>query len=228
MKKSHFLFAIFCAFSAEAQDVKMLENVRGSRYCEILVVKGALTDLTATVYNTLGLNDCPPALWKSIDAARLEKELSAKTIVMNGPRYFLMDKIGQSNAAPPTVNIGGLDFKERAKLGVSVRNLLMGKTKPYRETSIQRSTEYVFQQGSVTYQLTSPLHTYVMQSYAQIVDPALTESGLDQLNARLKLPSGWKFKTVALDHDLVLKTVDSNEAHVIQDDLQNTYQRIDQ
>ncbi|QFY44598.1 hypothetical protein F6R98_19820 [Candidatus Methylospira mobilis] len=228
MKKSTVsILAFFCSFGIEAQAFPMLDNVRGARYCEILVVQGPLTRLTATVYNTLGVNDCPEAQWKSFDPAKLEKDLAAKSIIMNGPRYFLMDKIGQSNAAPPTVTIGGLGFKERAKVEISIGNLLRGKTKPYEENAIKRSTQYIFKQGSVIYQLFSPSHTYVMQSYSQTLDPALTESELGRLDSRLKLPAGWQFKTVTLDHDLILKTVDTNEAHVIQDDLQNTYQRVD-
>jgi len=228
MKKSTVLIlAFFFGFTIEAQAFPMLDHVRGARYCEILVVQGPLTRLTATVYNTLGANDCPEAQWKSIDHAKLENELDAKSIIMNGPRYFLMDKIGQSNAAPSTVNIGGLGFRERAKVQVSIANLLRGKTKPYEENTIKRSTQYVFKQGSVIYQLLSPSHAYVMQSYSQTVDPALTEAELVRLDARLKLPSGWQYKTVTLDRDLVLKTVDTSEAHVIQDDLQNTYQRVD-
>ena len=76
------------------------------------------------------------------------------------------------------------------------------------------------------YELISPEHTYVMQTYAQIIDPKLTEADLSQLNGRLKLPEGWKFNVFRLDEDLVLKTVSDREAHVTQDDLLNTYQRL--
>lgn len=201
-------------------------NVRGARYCEILVVSGKLTDLTATVYNTIGCNDCPAAQWKAIDADKLRKELSAKSILMNGPRYFLMDKIGQTNEPPPTVVLSGLAMKKRATVPVSMKTAMTGKAKPYAETTVKRSTEYVFNKGSRVYELVSPDHTYIMQSYAQIVDPNLSEKDLATLQTRLKLPKGWRFQTRILTEPLTLRTVEGGEAHVTQDDLMNTYQRI--
>lgn len=201
-------------------------GVRGARYCEILVVSGRLTNLTATVYNTLGCNDCPSAQWKAIDPNKLKKELDARSIVMNGPRYFLMDKIGQTNAAPPTTTLDGLQFKKRATLPISVKIVLEGKAKPYTETTVDRSTQYVFNKGSRVYELISPEHSYIMQSYAQLVDPNLTEKDLATLQTRLKLPRGWRYQTRILPAELVLETIAGGEAHVTQDDLMNTYQRI--
>ena len=40
--------------------------------------------------------------------------------------------------------------------------------------------------------------TYVMQSYAQIKDPALTLAKLGSLGRRLKLPPGWRYRTRTL------------------------------
>ena len=37
----------------------MIEDVRDARYCEIIPVVRRGIHLVATVYNTLGLNDCP-------------------------------------------------------------------------------------------------------------------------------------------------------------------------
>jgi hypothetical protein len=65
-----------------------------------------------------------------------------------------------------------------------------------------------------------------MQSYAMIVDTSLNEAGLDSLEKKLKLPKGWKFRVRTLDEDLVLKTIEGGEAFVIQDELQNSYQRV--
>ncbi len=64
---------------------------------------------------------------------------------------------------------------------------------------------------------------YVMQAYAQIVDRGLTRSKLRGLGARLKLPAGWRYRTRTLRRDLALTTY--GRTTVIQDELQNTYQR---
>ncbi len=64
---------------------------------------------------------------------------------------------------------------------------------------------------------------YVMQSYAQIVDPTLEESALAGLGARLELPTGWTFRARTLDAPLLVTT--RGEATVVQDELQNTYSR---
>jgi hypothetical protein len=62
-----------------------------------------------------------------------------------------------------------------------------------------------------------------MQSYAQIRDPDLRIGQLPSLGDRLSLPEGWRYRTRRLQHDFVLRA--NGTATVIQDDLQNTYQR---
>lgn len=208
------------AFAQIDANVKMKENVRGSRYCEIIVVKGSIFSLTGTIYNTLGKNDCPAGKWNAIDFDKLKKELNAKEVVKNGPRYFLMDKIGETNESLPSTTFQGLEMVERAKVSLSK------KKKPYEETTFKRSTYYVFSKGSETYQLVSPNAAYIMQSYSQIADPKLKEDNLKDLAKRLKLPKDWSYKVVKLKEDLILKTVENKEAFVIQDDLTNTYQKI--
>ena len=224
-KISLLVFCFFLWSKSFTQDIRMLDKVRGSRYCELLVVKGHIGNLTATVHNTLGCNNCPDAAWRKLSATKLKKELAAKRVLMNGPRYFMMDKIGQSNAPKPKQDFDGLDMVERASLKVSL-SMMRGKNHPYTEKTIHRSTEYVFNKGSEVYELVSPSHTYVMQSYALIVDSTLTESELPNLAAKLKLPLGWQYRVLKLSDDLILKTLESAEAFVIQDELDNTYQRI--
>jgi len=202
------------------------DHVRGQRYCEILVVKGTARHLTATVYNTLGCNHCPAETWNAIDAKQIKDSLGAKAVLMNGPRVFMMDFIGQSNEAPPKVKMHGLEMVERATLPIPLKTVMNGKSKPYQENTIRRSTEYIFEKGKKTYQLTSPEHTYIMQSYAKILDTSMNEAALDHMGTRLKLPVGWTYRIVTLDEDLVLKTLDNGEAHVVQDNMEDTYQRI--
>ena len=65
-----------------------------------------------------------------------------------------------------------------------------------------------------------------MQSYAHIVDATLTEDALAGLGPRLSLPAGWEYRPRQLTSELVVGTP-GGEAHIIQDDFQNTYQRLD-
>ena len=62
-----------------------------ARYCEFLVLEGEVPDAKVTVFNTIGLNDCPQAQWDAIEAGALAQELGAKAVIKNGPRHFLID-----------------------------------------------------------------------------------------------------------------------------------------
>jgi haloalkane dehalogenase len=60
-----------------------------------------------------------------------------------------------------------------------------------------------------------------------MVDPALTQDDLSALGDRLDLSEGWRYRVRELDEDFTVLTV-RGLAHVIQDDLKNTYQRVDE
>ena len=201
--------------------MKERDHLRNVRYCEVFVVRKHFFSTTAGVYNTLGLNDCPPEKWASLDTARLKKEWNVAAIVLNGPRYFIMDR--NAIEAPGKVeSFDGLDARLLAQLEIKPDS---SKRMPYTENGVQRQNRYVYERGKNVYELLSPDgRVYVMQSYSQEVDKALNEKGLLTLADRLKLPSGWKYTTRTLAEDLVIENV-GGKAYVIQDDLKNTYQR---
>jgi hypothetical protein len=221
--------ALFCAgvTGVRAQTgpapngMKERDHLRNVRYCEVLVVRKHFFSTTAGVYNTLGLNDCPSEKWVSLDTARLKKEWDVTAIVLNGPRYFIMDR--NAIEAPREVeSFDGLDARLLAQLEIKPSS---SKRMPYTENSVQRQNRYVYERGKNIYELLSPDgRVYVMQSYSQEVDKALNEAGLLTLADRLKLPTGWKYRTLTPDEDLVIDNV-GGKAYVIQDDLKNTYQR---
>jgi hypothetical protein len=62
-----------------------------------------------------------------------------------------------------------------------------------------------------------------MQTFAEIVDKDLTMDDLAGLGERLKLPRGWTYGTRVLDAEMQLTA--KGEAYLIQDELQNSYQR---
>jgi hypothetical protein len=67
-------------------------NLRNVRYCEILVANRHGRSAIASVYNTLGLNDCPETNRAALKADKLKTGLQATTVVLKGPRYFTMGR----------------------------------------------------------------------------------------------------------------------------------------
>lgn len=200
------------------------DNMRGARYGEVLVVDGGPARLKAHVYNTIGLSDCPEAKWKKLDAAAIKKQFKAWAVVLNGPRYFLMNRAASSRKGD-IVDIGELQFHELATVDLPALTLLEGtKSKPYVVRVINRTTDFLFNKGNRVYELVDPKgNVYAMQSYALIVDPTLTEPALEKLASRLHLPQGWSYRTRVLDADMHVRA--NGQAHVVQDELENTYQR---
>jgi hypothetical protein len=219
---------LLIAAGAHAEPViegNTIENVRNVRYCEIIPIVRDGFHLTATVYNTLGLNDCPAAVWNAITEDAMKQRFDALTVLLNGPRYFIMDSIAASGATKTgkTIEAGGLKLTERATIDVGLLDLLH---RPYREQTINRDTVYTFKAGRPVFMLEAADGSrYAMQAYAQIVDKTLTYDDLPKLGAKLKLPSGWRYKSMTPDQDLVLGA--QGTATVIQDELENTYQKLD-
>jgi hypothetical protein len=202
--------------------------VRGARYCELLLVALGPAGLEARVYNTIGLNDCPAALWQSLDLAALKAQFGVLEILPNGPRYWLMDRMVAAPRSPEVVSFGGLDMQLAATIRLTPgAGLRQAMGQPYTEHSINRDTQWIYNPGSTVYELVGPdQRVYVMQSYCQIVDATLDEQALATLGQRLHLPAGWSYRARQLDAELNVRTVGA-QAVVVQDELRNTYQRFD-
>ena len=217
------------AFSlkSSAQALVLKDSVRGSKYCEIVIVTGSLPKLIATVYSTFGCSECSTDQWKKIDANKLRKELDAKAVILNGPRYLLMDKIGRKDSLPAITSFDSLDMRETAVVIVNLAMAMKGKVKPYQEQAAHHASKYGFNKGSEVYELISPSHSYIMQSFSQMIDSTLTIGTLNQLGTKLKMPDGWQFKSRILDNDLLFETEEGKDAFVIQDELGNNYLRME-
>ena len=214
-------------FYTLAQQPQTKDSVRGARYCEIIVVTGNLPKLTATVYNSFGCNNCPSELWKKLDANKIKKDWNAKMVILNGPRFLLMDKIIQEDSLPASVYFDSLETKQKAVVVITMAMALRGKTKPYQEQTAHRAGSLIFSKGSTVYELIGPEHSYIMQSFTSVKDSTLSMETLALLQNKLKLPEGWTFKTVQLENELVMASTMDKDIFVTQDDLDNTYQRLD-
>ena len=182
--------------------------------------------LVATVYNTLGLNDCPAFGVGRHHRGGHEAALRRAHRHPQRPALF-HHGLRSRPAAPPKrarpSRAGGLEFTERASIDVGLMDLMH---RPYRELTIDRDTIYRFKAGNPVFMLEAPDGSrYAMQAYAQIVDKSLAYAGLPALGNRLKLPSGWRYTTLTPETDLVLGA--KGTATVVQDELENTYQKLD-
>ncbi len=202
-----------------------MQNLRDVRYCEVLPFVRERLTVKAGVYNTLGLNDCPADLWDALTEDDVNEAYGSMSAKLNGPRHMVFDASVASGASADgdIFDFGGIEMKRRATVEMSLFGDRPG-SEPYAPTEVERQTIFTFDAGKPVFELTSADgEVYIMQSYAQIVDPTLDYSDLATLGARLSLPEGWSFSTRVLDEEIRLDS--GGLAFVIQDDLLNSYQR---
>jgi hypothetical protein len=205
-------------------DAPVRSGLRNVRYGEVLLLRTENGTFSAEVWNTLGLNDCPQSAWDELDAEAIAKERGALLALLNGPRYWVLDFI-QTNLRlnAPVTTFGTLEMFRAAAIEFGTDP---PSPVPYTERSIVRDTVFGFSLGSEVYELETPSGTrYIMQAYAQIVDKGLTIGDLAGLGTKIEPPDGWAFRVRTLGDDLTVLSADG-VATVIQDELQNTYQRI--
>ncbi|HEY0547001.1 MAG TPA: hypothetical protein VGC91_16605 [Pyrinomonadaceae bacterium] len=196
------------------------------RYCEVIPVTSDGEKLTSWVYNTLGLNDCPPAKWAALTEDEVNAEYGSVAAKLNGPRFWVIDKLVAlgSSTTGERATFGGIEMSLRATIpDTEIGEETVGE-KFYVPNEVRRDTVYTYDAGRPVYELISPEgDVYIMQSYARIKDKTLNIHNLDSLAYKLSLPEGWKFTTRTLTEDFDLDS--GGLAYVINDDFYNSYQR---
>jgi hypothetical protein len=195
------------------------EDFFGKRYGEVLLVTIGHSGPEATVYNTFPLNDCPAPLWDKLDADALARQNDAVAALLNGPRYWLMSSIDKVATGPQeTKTFGGIEMIRQATVQLASQS-----PEPYSVNKVARHTVFHFDAGRPVFELVAPDgQRWVMQTWSQIVDAKLGLQDLPGLGRRLNLPEGWRYETRVLTERLSVDT-STRDAHVIQDDLTNTY-----
>lgn len=197
------------------------DSMRGGRYCEVLVVNAVDGKISADVYNSWTLNDCPEDQWKALDAKAIATEQGAMAAILNGPRYWLMDSVSKVDRTSITkATFGDIDMYRLASVEVGP---LADAAKPYVTHAVDRKTVFTFNAGQIVYELYAPDgSTYVMQTWSQMVDPTLEEADLADLGTRLDLPTGWNYGWRTISEPIEVATT-TEPAQVLQDDLSNSY-----
>lgn len=202
--------------------LEVATHVFGRRYCELLLVHKRGQGITAEVYNTYGLNKCPPAAWHAIDTTAVAKANDALVALRNGPRFWAMNTIEKYQHGRPVVrNLGGLQMTEEAVLSATKLS-----TAPYTIHRVDRTATFIYNAGQTVYELHgSDGSRWVMQSWSDQIDLTLDVGQLARLGSRLKLPVGWSYHVVHLTRRLRVVTVNT-AAEVLQDNFGDTYSRV--
>ena len=204
-----------------ASPQRLIDNMRGVRYGEVLAMFLRETGLEAEVYGTQMLNDCPQEQWQTLDADVIAKEMGAVFAKLNGPRHWLLDGLGTKVAVVEPVF---RDFNGITMRRIAVVNLGADYSPgSYVERKINRGAVFFWDAGKKVYELVNPDGlTYVMQARCIGVDPTLSEESLDTLGDKLSLPAGWSYRVRVLSEELVVDTT-AHVATVLQDEFENTY-----
>jgi hypothetical protein len=212
--------ALAAAAPASAKQPANLGGLHNARYCEIIELRGTIPHAHATVWNTIGLNACPPAWWAGFDAAALAKARGDGLVKLNGPRHFLMDSVLHARTGR-IERFHGRRLRRVASLPIrSAADLVQT---PYTDRTVERTNAWHWRAGRRVYQLIAPGgDVYVMQAYSQIVDPTLRLGDLRRLGRRLELPAGWRYRSRVLKRPLTLNSPGSTT--ILQDELEDTYQ----
>ena len=200
---------------------RLIDDMRGVRYGEVLPVFLREDGLHAEVYGTQMLNDCPQHLWEKLDAAAIAKELGAVLVKLNGPRKWVLDGLGTKVAPvePVLREFGGIMFRRIATIHLGDKP----GAGPYKENKINRGAVFFFDAGKPVYELVNPEgKAYVMQALCMGVDASMSEASLASLGSRLSLPAGWTYRSRVLEHELVVDTT-ASLATVLQDEFENSY-----
>ena len=206
---------------AESSPQRLIDDMRGVRYGEVLAVFLRDNGLEAEVYGTQMLNDCPQELWQTLDAEAIAKDMGAVFAKLNGPRYWLLDGLGSKVAVvdPVFKDFNGIQMRRIATIPLGA-DFAAGA---YVVRNVNRGAVFFWDAGKPVYELVdTDGRPFVMQARCVGVDSRMTEESLATLGDRLALPAGWTYRSRVLDSELVIDT-SATLATVVQDEFENTY-----
>src|SRR5512144_2770978 len=201
-------------------ELMRFEGVRGQRYTEIFLIGGhAVTKkLVGGVYNTVGLNSpdgtgdsCPQEVLDKVDVDALKEQYDVLSVFKNGPRLWCLDWVEVRTGVER--DFDGLKARWVMWLDVP-KEMRKHESVAYKPITGKRDTQLGINKGSPAFILDDPEgNSWVMKSASLITHPQQTYDTLKELAGKLTLPSGWAFRAVELEQDLVL-TPDNGEARI--------------
>jgi hypothetical protein len=194
-----------------------LQDMRGHSFCEVGLITGTCPDnAIANIWNTTGACDPTPGQFDALDADTIASENDALCAWLNPVRHDVRE-------AGEDKTFGGITG---TWMGVVSAATLLQPTDQvsYDRAYVYSNNTYTFSRGSEVYLLDAPDgEVFIMQSFARHLNPTVSEGDLAHLYRRLDLPDRWGFRAEMLDQELEVSSNPDNLAHILQDNLHNTY-----
>lgn len=214
--------ALFFALPAAAREDQQtqpvtLSDIRGMRFCEVLLIFDDRVD----IYNTSNANGCPKDKWAAMDTQSIAANHGARKVQLNGPHFWAMDQ--QTIGFGATKTFGGIEAGYAATLPLSALGSGKGAT-PYAPYTSAKDQTMIFRAGSPVYELRNAAgETYILNAYGAEVsagDPA-------NLATQLSPADGWTFQMRTPGEDLTIKGTTDRPVDMVGDDLHQYYTRVD-
>ena len=200
-----------------------LRDMRGHSFCEVGLITGTSPDnAIANIWNTTGACDPTPRQFDALDADTIASENDALRVWLNPVRHWMFDRLEVREAGDSKT----FDGITGTWMGVVGAATLMQPTdqRSYDREYIHSNNTFTFSRGSEVYLLDAPDgEVFIMQSFAWHLNPTMSEGDLAHLYRRLDLPHRWGFRAEILDQDLEVSSNPDNLAHILRDNLHNTY-----
>jgi hypothetical protein len=200
-----------------------LQEMRGHSFCEVGLITGTSSDnAIVNIWNTTGACDPTAGQFDALDADTIASENDALRAWLNPVRHWMFDRLDVRETGDDKT-FGSITG---TWMGVVSAATLMQPTDQlsYDRAYIYSTSTFTFSRGSEVYLLDAPDgEVFIMQSFARHLNPTMSEDDLAHLYRRLDLPSRWGFRAEMLDQDLEVSSNPDNLAHILQDNLHNTY-----
>ncbi|MDJ0994041.1 MAG: hypothetical protein QNI90_10730 [Dinoroseobacter sp.] len=202
------------AGAEQSIDEISLQDMRGMRYCEfVLVFEDRLM-----IYNTTNsAAGCPGELWDKLDTNALAEEHGAKAVQLNGPKFWATD--AQTLGFGGTKTFGGIEAGYAATLPMSALGSGEGAD-PYVPFTTKKDQTLVYKAGQPVYEVVDPDgRAYVLNAFSSVVKDGDPANLADQLTPG----DGWTFRVRVPEEDLVIVHTSEVPKKMVGDDLRNYY-----
>jgi hypothetical protein len=204
------------------------QNLQGSQFREVCLITETGDGIEiANIWSTIGAGRPEPGALDALDADAIARANGARQAIVGPLRTCLFDRLDVGQAGDER-DFGGITVSWMGAVDAPAMTQVTADH-GFHSAYIYRNGTITFAKGGQAYVLDAPDgEVFIMESYTRHRDAVLSEGNLARLGGQLAFPSGWGFRAEPLVQDIEVSSAHhGNLAHVVQDNLHNSYQGSD-